>query len=56
MLYLKKQKHKEGKPLIDCNLSKKEINKQLKKITELNNYRKYYQNKFFNKHELVDNK
>lgn len=47
------EKHKKGKLIIDYNLPYKEIKKEIKKISEMNKYRKYYQETYLKKVELI---
>lgn len=43
------EKHKKGESIINYNLPPKELNKEIKKVSELRKYRKYYQNTYLKK-------
>lgn len=47
------EKTKKGEPVINWKLSNKERNKEVKKMAELNKYRKYYQDTYLKRVELI---
>lgn len=47
------EKRKKSEPIINYNLPSKELKKEFKKISEMSKYRKYYQERYLKKIELI---